>query len=227
MPTIKLYANILSQPSRTVLFALKKSGVEHEYENVEIPKGTRSEEFKKNVNPKGLVPVLDVDGEKITESGVIARYVLDSFYKGEDLLPKEDRLARARVEEIIDFSGTTIRPGLIKPQIALVFGPMFLGKDKPGEEESKALLAEIDGIFKTLDSQLEGKTYFYGDKLTIGDVQVYNEILNVSTFLKLDLADFSNLKTWKETVEGDSTIGEINKKFFETLAALHASKESS
>ena len=165
--SLKLHADVLSQPCRSVLYVLKKLSIEHEYIHVEIPTGTRSEEFKKNVNPKGQVPVLEVGDVKITESGPIIRYLLDTYDKEEVLLPRTDKLARAKVEEVQDVCSTSIRPSFAKAFIAIVMKPKHFGGESPSEEETKELMGEVHGTLKKLDHLLEGKQFFTGENLTI------------------------------------------------------------
>ena len=182
MTTIKHHGNILSQPSRSVSFALKKLDVKHDFVHWDIPEDTRSDKFKTEVSSRGAVPVLQIGDDKLTESGTIIRYLFDTYDKEEALLPRTDRMARARVEEIIDISGTSVRPPFIKASVELSFKPLLYGMPKPSEEETKNILDDVHKVLKSLETLLEGKKYFTGEDLTIGDVQVYNEVLNVSTF---------------------------------------------
>jgi glutathione S-transferase len=91
---------------RKVLWACDEIGVPYSQE--EWGAGTRatSEAEFRLLNPKGLVPVI-VDGDKIlTESNTIVRY-LSMKHGRADLLPLEP-LARARVEEVMDWQATEL-----------------------------------------------------------------------------------------------------------------------
>ena len=71
---LKFWCDPVSQPCRTILYILKRYQIEHQYNFIALFKDTRSENFKKNVNPKGTVPVIEHDGQKIYESATQARY---------------------------------------------------------------------------------------------------------------------------------------------------------
>ena len=71
--SVKFWSDGASQPCRTIYYILKRFNIEHEYVHVTLFTETRSEEFKKNVNPKGLVPVIEHEGQKIFESASQAR----------------------------------------------------------------------------------------------------------------------------------------------------------
>ena len=71
--SVKLWSDAASQPCRTIYYILKKCNIDHEYIHTELFKTTRSEEYKKNVNPKGTVPVIEHEGQKIFESATQAR----------------------------------------------------------------------------------------------------------------------------------------------------------
>ena len=71
---LKFWCDPVSQPWRTIYYIIKKCKIEHQYFYIQLFKDTRSEEYKKNVNPKGTVPVIEHDGQKIFESATQARY---------------------------------------------------------------------------------------------------------------------------------------------------------
>ena len=213
--TVKLWAIIGSQPSRSVLYVLKKFKVEFEYIHTRIPTDTRSEEFKKNVNSRGQVPVLEHDGFKIIESATILRYLIDTFGDDGALLPKTDRLARAKVDEILDRHGNFYRPGIVPTQFKLVLVPILLGLPAPGEEETKQIMDAFHSVMTELNTSLEGKTYLTGDNFTIGDLQIYNEVLNVRILMKLSLDEYPNIQRWNSKIEEDPIVAEINKELYE------------
>jgi glutathione S-transferase len=89
---------------RKVLWTCDEIGVRYQQE--EFGAGTRSTSKAKFLvlNPKALVPVL-IDGDAVlTGSNTIVRYIAAKC-DGSDLLPTEP-LARARVEELMDWQAT-------------------------------------------------------------------------------------------------------------------------
>ncbi|GMF15795.1 unnamed protein product [Phytophthora lilii] len=73
--TLKLYANLISQPSRSVAWVLKVKGVDHEL--VPVNPGSdffKSDEFKA-INPNRLVPAIKDDDFVLTEGMAILQYL--------------------------------------------------------------------------------------------------------------------------------------------------------
>ena len=192
----------------------KKFKIEHEYINTRIPADTRSEEFKKNVNKQGFVPVIDHDGFKIIQSASILRYLVDVFAEDHDLLPKTDRLLRAKIE-LYDLNGNFYRPALAPTQFRLGIAPLVFGSPLPSEEETKRLMGELNKVLEELNSSLEGKSFLTGDNFTVGDLQIYNEVLNARFALNITLDEYPNIQRWNSKIEEDPVIVEINKELYD------------
>lgn len=190
---------------------------------------TRSEEFKKNVNRKGQVPVIEHDGFKISESATILRYLVDTFADDSTLLPKADRLARAKVDTVLDLHGNFYRPAIAPAQFRIVLAPILLGIPAPSEAETKQILDALNAVLVELNNSLEGKNYLAGDNLTIGDLQIYNEVLNVRILMKRTLDEYPNIQRWNSKIEEDPIVAEINKELYDFFGKVlqSASKEES
>ncbi|CAI2378969.1 unnamed protein product [Moneuplotes crassus] len=220
MTKLTFHGNIVSQPVRTTLWTLRTLGLEHDYKHVELFKDTRSEEFTSKVNVFGQVPALDVDGTLISQSNTIIRYLANEHDKDGIILPTGDHLERAQAEEILDIAATSVRFNMLKAIGPIAIGPLFLGREKISEEEEKKLIEEVQATFGKLNTKLGDKTYFTGDKLTAGDVHIFNEIQTATALLKIDLSDHSQLNTWYEKVGQNEVVAELSKEMFEAFAAL-------
>ncbi|CAI2379088.1 unnamed protein product [Moneuplotes crassus] len=224
MSKITFYGNIISQPSRTVAWTLKTLGVEHEYKHTEFVKDTRSEEYTSKVNIFGQLPAIMVDDTPIAQSNTIIRYLANEHDKDGNILPTGDHLERAKAEEILDIAATNVRQSMMAAVAPIVVAPLLFGAEKPSEEEQKKLIEEVKKTFEKLNTKLGDKTYFTGDKLTVGDVQIYNELQTAATFLELDFADYPQLDAWYETVGANEVLTELSKEMFEAAAAMKESK---
>ena len=89
---------------RKVLWTCDEIGIDYAQENWGAGTRATSDAAFLNINPKGLVPVLIDDGAVLTESNTIMRYLAAKYHR-DDLLPNVP-LARARVEEIMDWQAT-------------------------------------------------------------------------------------------------------------------------
>ena len=86
MPKPILYDYFRSSAAYRVRIALNLKGVDYESRQIDLREGEqRSDEYRK-LNPQGLVPMLEIDGHKLTQSLAIINY-LDLRYPNQPLLP--------------------------------------------------------------------------------------------------------------------------------------------
>ncbi|MEM7317899.1 MAG: maleylacetoacetate isomerase [Pseudomonadota bacterium] len=86
-----------SSASYRVRIALNLAGIEHRTETVNLLEGQHKSPEHLARNPQGLVPVLDIDGHRLTQSLAILEYLDTTRDLG--LLPKDAAL-RARVQAL-------------------------------------------------------------------------------------------------------------------------------
>ena len=81
-----LYDYFRSSAAYRVRIALNLKGVDYESRQVDLREGEQKAEDYRKLNPQGLVPLLDIDGHKLTQSLAIINY-LDLRYPNQPLLP--------------------------------------------------------------------------------------------------------------------------------------------
>jgi glutathione S-transferase len=134
------------------------------------------------VNAKGQVPVLELDdGTRLTEGPVIAQYVADSA-GALSLIPAAGTLARYRVMEWQNY---------ITSELHKSFTPLF--HDDVDANAKQALAGLLRGKLAWLDEQLAGQHYLTGEAFTAADAYLF-VVLGWARFVKLDIADLSNLQ---------------------------------
>lgn len=75
-PKIKLYTNHMCPWAHRAHIALKELGLP--YEEVIIDLEVPREQWYLDINPRGLVPTIDYNGEVIPESGIVAQFLADA-----------------------------------------------------------------------------------------------------------------------------------------------------
>ena len=90
-----LYDYYRSSASYRVRIALNLKGVAHERVPVNLLEGEQKDEAYRALNPQGFVPMLDADGERLTQSLAIIGW-LDRVFPEPPLLPA-DTAERAHV----------------------------------------------------------------------------------------------------------------------------------
>ena len=211
MPT--LYWNPISQPSRAVRNFCQISGIEFEEKVLDLSKKEHKEEWYLKIHKFGQVPAWqEDDGNVYTESNSILRFLANKHGKT-DLWP-EDLLARQRVDAGLDFSGTTVRPGLLKPLVAIVVAPLFFGATAPDEETKAELLKGGAETIGKIETWLAGKHFIGGDSLSLADLQVFNELMGYTGAFQPELPE--NVSAWwNRCLEN-----EVLKKTFEEYQEL-------
>ena len=91
---LKLYHNDMSTCSQKVRFLLVEKGLEWEGVELDLRRGDQQQPEFLKINPKGLVPALDHDGNIVSESNIIIEY-LNEVYPDPPLLPA-DPASRAK-----------------------------------------------------------------------------------------------------------------------------------
>lgn len=133
------------------------------------------------INIKGKVPALEIDGEVLTEGPAILQFVADR--KGRrDLAPEAGTLARARVAEVLNFTGT---------ELHVAFGPLFNpATDEAGKAAArKAVSAKLAWLEKKLE---DGRPYLTGSEFTIADAYAF-VVTNWANFTGIDLSAWPRL----------------------------------
>ena len=85
---LKLYHNDMSTCSQKVRFLLAEKGLEWEGTELDLRGGDQQRPEFLKINPKGLVPALDHDGNIVVESNIIIEY-LNEAYPEPPLLPAD------------------------------------------------------------------------------------------------------------------------------------------
>lgn len=155
---------------------------------------------RKESTPFGQMPVLDVDGKKLAQSGAIARYAAREF----DLAGK-DSWEQALVDQYM---------GLVEDMFTEIV-KVFFEKDEEKKKELQKNLAEVVfpkfcGLFEKALDQNGGK-FFVGNSLTLADLAVLNAFDTPLHQHATLLDSFPKLKAHRERVMATPKLSEYIK----------------
>ena len=105
---MKLYGYYRSSAAYRVRIALNLKGLDYENAFIHLRRGDQSLPGFLGINPQGLVPALEIDGHRLTQSLPIIEY-LDESYPDPPLLPP-DPAGRARVRALAAIVACDIHP---------------------------------------------------------------------------------------------------------------------
>ena len=140
------------------------------------------------INPKGYVPALELDdGELLTEGPAIVQYLADRRPDAK-LVAANGTFERYRMQEML---------GYINSELHKTYSPMFNPKITPELRADRE--AYLKKRYALLEKRLADRPYLFGEQFTICDAYLFT-VTNWAMFLKLDLADFSNLLAFQGRV---------------------------
>lgn len=140
------------------------------------------------INPKGKVPALEVDGEVLTEGPAILQFLGDRAANVR-MAPPGGTMARARVNEVLNFTGT---------ELHVAFGPLF---DAASSDAAKAAARRAVAVrLVWLEDQLaDGRAYLTGPEFTIADAYAF-VVVNWANFTGIALDDWPHLRRFMAVV---------------------------
>ena len=214
--SIHLYWNLASQPSRSIKALLLAGGVEHEESHLDIMKGEHKTPEYMKIHPNGQIPCITVDGEAMTESAAILRYLAqkfpdcNKFYDG-TLEQKQ------KIDQMLDYSATSFRPNTIAG-----LGPRVVKAVSGAAEFTPAQQAMIDSApekmiagFESLEKHLAnngGTKFTCGDNMSIADLQLYFEATNGVMF-NFDFSKYEKVTVWMAACKENEAVKGLQDKW--------------
>lgn len=176
--------------------ALQEAGFSYQLERVDLRSHTVRDVDFYAINPKGYVPVLELDdGERLTEAGVILQYIADR--NPGTLAPAFGSMARYRLMEWLNFIATEIHKGL---------GPLW--KPTTPDAYKSIVLDNAAARFDYVVQSLGDKPYLTGDAFTIADAYLFT-IVNWHNFLKFGIDRWPALQRFQARVAARPRVREV------------------
>jgi glutathione S-transferase len=180
--------------SMAVHIALNEIGVEFELINVATLQGQLRSKVLLDINPRGSVPVLEIDNFILREGAAILIYLFDS--NANNLLPKSG-LERAKTLEWLSFANSSLHPAYGR-----IFMMMkFFGKDASKNEFYSLTIAQIQKYWDEIEDHLKDNEYVAGNQITIADILI------------------AVIANWSSNFEAKINFGNKTKSYFDKIVA--------
>jgi glutathione S-transferase len=137
----------------------------------------------KQINPKGYVPALELDGpgsELLTEAQVVLQYIAD-LAPDKRLAPPQGTFARYHLMEMLGFIATEVHKQ---------FGPLFMPETPASVQERQR--GKIGERFLYLQGLLQDQGFLLGETFTVADCYLF-VMLRWSERFEMDLQLWPNL----------------------------------
>lgn len=178
MPQAILYDYYRSSASYRVRIALNIKGVEYERRPVNLLESQQQSDEYRALNPQGFVPMLEMDGARLTQSMAIMGY-LDQKVPTNPLLPAAAE-ARAHVLSLALTVACDIHP--LNNLRILKYLKDTLRVDQDARDEwYKHWVAEGLSALEAMAAPRSGK-FLFGDTPTLADVCLVPQLFNARRF---------------------------------------------
>jgi len=169
---------------------LNEVEVSFDIESVDTAAGlTESGLDFKEINPKGYVPVLELDdGSHLTEGASVLQYIADQNPQA-DLAPAAGTIGRARLQEHLNYTSSELHKA---------FGPLFSSTTTDAEKEKASNIVAQKLAY--LDTQIGAeKPYLLGDKFSVADAYAF-VVCNWTNFVGIDIKKWPNVSAYVERI---------------------------
>jgi glutathione S-transferase len=213
---IKIYGDLMSQPTRAVIWFCKLNNLSHLFVPVSIAKLEHRAKEYLAINPIGQVPVIDDNGFVVRESHTIMRYLKDK-YKCADHWYPSDLTKRVKVDEYLDWHHSNTRFGAAGTFRQKWLFPLIFKLPVNAELLTSAEKA-LHHALKVLNNYFLGSTEFINStEVSIADLAAYCE-LTQNRVIGLDLSQHPKVAAWMQRVEQLPHLQEVNEVLNKVIA---------
>ena len=220
---MKIYYHPASTTSRPLMLFAAESGLDIDFQLVDIFTGEHYTDAYTAINPNRLVPVL-VDGDfSLTESSAILKYLAEKT--GSPAYPAGLR-ERARVNERMDWINTQVcrdfAYGFVYPQILPTHKRQSDAAQAAtlawGKERAKGWLNVLDRNFLGVDNR-----FLCGAKVTIADY-FGAPFVALGETIRCDYAEYPNVRRWLNDMKQMRSWSKVNEVIDGYAASLKDAK---
>jgi maleylacetoacetate isomerase/maleylpyruvate isomerase len=183
---MKLHNYFRSSASFRVRIALALKGLSYEYHAVHLAKGEQFQDAFTQLNSDALVPMLEIDGLRLTQSMAILEY-LDETHPTPALLPP-DAAGRARVRALSQAIACEIHPVNNLRILKYLSATLKVDEDTKNTWYRHWVELGLQAFEKQLAHPATGR-FCHGDAPTMADCVLVPQIFNAKRF-KVELGGF-------------------------------------
>ncbi|WP_020651073.1 glutathione transferase GstA [Solimonas variicoloris] len=165
-----------------------------------------------SINPKGLVPALELDdGSVLTESAAVLQYIGDRAPQAQ-LVPPPGSEARYRLQEWLNFIATELHKS--------VFNPYFSAHKQnvlPPEALQRYVLGLLEARLDYLDPQLQNREWLAAEHFTVADAYLL-AVLNWVQYARMPMQRWPALSAYHRRLLELPVVREVMRRERERYA---------
>ena len=220
----KLYNAPQSTCSQRVRFVFNTKGLPFDEVKLNLLAGDQLKPDYLKLNPNGVVPTLDHDGQIVIDSSAIIEY-LDEVAPAASFTP-EDPVARAHMRALMHYIDEMPAAAVRVPTFNLAFLPGFqkmsaedftaMAESKPlrrefmysmgqagfSKQEMDAALQRLRRAYERMDAEIEksGGPWLMGRDITLADVSVMPALVRMDDLGLADWQDLPRVVAWYDAI---------------------------
>ena len=194
MPRAVLHDYFRSSASYRVRIALNLKGVDYEQRSINLAKGDQQDAAFRDLNPQGFVPMLEMDGQRLTQSLAICDY-LDANFEQNPFVPN-DPADRSHVLALALTIACDIHP--LNNLRVLKYLKGELDQDEDTKDRwYRHWVTEGLTALEAMAAPRAG-TFLFGDSPSLADICLVPQLYNARRF-SVPIAQFPTLRRADET----------------------------
>jgi maleylacetoacetate isomerase len=194
MASALLYDYFRSSASYRVRIALNLKGVDYEHRPVNLAEGAQADSEYRHLNPQGFVPMLEIDGHRLTQSLAIIVY-LDQKFPDPPLMPS-DHIAGAHVRALAMTVACDIHPLNNLRVLKYLKGALGVSEDAKDEWYRHWVIEGLTALEEM--ARPHAGAFLFGDAPTVADICLVPQLYNARRF-SVPLTDYPTLRRADET----------------------------
>ena len=186
-----LYDYWRSSAAYRVRIALNLKGVEYESRQVDLRDDQQKAADYRALNPQGLVPMLEIDGHRLTQSLAIINY-LDLRYPNQPLIPAM-AADRAHVVILALMVACDIHPLNNLRVLKYLAGPLGHDEAAIAAWYNHWILEGFEALERIVAHDGQAGDFCHGDAPTLADICLVPQVVNARRY-NLDMAAFPTVR---------------------------------
>ena len=189
-PAMRLYGYFRSSAAFRLRIALNLKKLRQEDSFVHLRRGEQSADAFLAINPQGLVPALEIEGETLIQSLPIIEY-LDETHPEPPLLPP-NAAGRARVRGLAAIVACDIHPLNNLRVLRYLHRPLGHGEAEVAAWYNHWIEAGFRAFERLLSSDRRTGVFCHGDRPGLADIALAPQVVNAERY-KLDMTPYPTI----------------------------------
>jgi glutathione S-transferase len=187
--------HLATSRSERVIWLMEELGLQYQLERFAREPNMMAPPAMREIHPLGKSPTIRDGDTVLVESGAILEYIIHRHGQGRLATPVSSPDYPRYLQWMHFAEGSAMTQLLLN---------LFLGGMIPGVDQSSPMVAMMKdrttSMLRYIDDELRGRSWFAGESFTAADIMMTYPYGIVTNFLKPDMAQYPNTKTYLDRI---------------------------